>query len=332
MRFRRACLLAVALTVGAVSQPATAHADGPCPEPTVTVDTTTELGAALASAMPGDVIVIEDGIYDGNWTASASGTEEAPIWLCGGPSAVLTNDGHQGGYGLHLNGADWWHLYGFTVTWAQKGVIVDAAEGVTVEGLTVHGVGDEGIHLRSNTTDSLVVGNTIYSTGHRRDKFGEGVYIGSAQANWGILTGGQPDRSDRNAVSGNLIYGTTAEPIDVKEGTTGGLVTGNQLDAGALTEDGGDSCIDAKGNDWLVSGNTCTGSAHDGYQTHRNKLIKLGLGDWGFRNEFTGNTAILAAGATGYGFRIHDAAYVSAVVRCGNTVTGGPFANVTCTP
>ncbi len=75
----------------------------------------------------------------------------------------------------------------------------------------------------------------------------------------------------------------------------------------------------------------CTGSASDGYQTHRNKLTKKGLGDWGFRNEFTGNSAAL--GSSGLGFRIHDAAYTSTIVRCANTVTGGTgFANVTCTP
>ncbi|MFB9681235.1 right-handed parallel beta-helix repeat-containing protein [Streptosporangium vulgare] len=292
-----------------------------------------QLAAALAGAQPGDVISVEDGTYDGNWAASTPGTAEAPIWLCGGLGAQLTNDGHQGSYALHLDGASYWHLYGFTATWAQKGVVVDDSHHVTIEGLTVYDLGDEGIHLRSNTTDSTVIGNEIFSTGHRRDKFGEGVYIGSAQANWSALTGGQPDRSDRNTVIGNVIHSTTAEPIDVKEGTTNGLVADNQLDAASLTEDGGDSCADIKGNDWLISGNTCTGSTYDGYQTHRNKLTKLGLGDWGFRAEFTGNTATLAPGATGLGFRIHDAAYVSAIVRCNNTVVGGTgFANVPCTP
>lgn len=333
MAFRR--LLAVpvvlALTMGAA--PNAAYADTLCPSPTVSVATEGQLGAALSGAAPGDVIALADGTYDGNWTASTPGTETDPIWLCGGPGATLTNDGISGGYGLHLNAADWWQLYGFAITDAAKGLVIDASEHVTVEGLTVHGLGDEGIHLRSNTTDSLVVGNTIYSTGHRRDKFGEGVYIGSANGNWSVYTAGQPDRSDRNTVSGNVIFDVTAEPVDIKEGTSWGVVSGNTFDASSLTEDGGDSCIDAKGNDWLISGNVCTGAARDGFQTHRNKLIKLGLGDWGFRNEFTANTAVLAPGATGLGFRIHDAQYVAAVVRCGNTATGGVgFANVTCTP
>ncbi|MGI5169869.1 right-handed parallel beta-helix repeat-containing protein [Spirillospora sp. CA-253888] len=336
----RAATAALLLTTscGAVAASAPIASATTCPTPTVTVTSEAQLATALATAHPGDSIWLADGTYDGNnqpgsaWRATTPGTEAAPIWLCGGPGAELTNDGYQGSYALHLDGASYWRVSGFTVRWAQKGVVVDASHHVEITGLTVHDLGDEGIHLRQHTTDSLVSGNTIHSTGHRRDKFGEGVYIGSAQANWNALTGGQPDRSDRNTVIGNTIFGTTAEPIDIKEGTTVGTVSGNQLDAGSLTEDGGDSCVDVKGNDWVISGNTCTNSAGDGYQTHRNKLIKLGLGDWGFRAEFTGNTATLAAGARN-GFWIHDHQYVQAVVRCNNSVTGGiGFANVTCTP
>ena len=47
---------------------------------------------------------------------------------------------------------------------------------------------------RKNTTDSLVTGNEIFDTGNRREKFGEGVYIGSSDANWGALTGGHGSR------------------------------------------------------------------------------------------------------------------------------------------
>lgn len=312
-----------------------AVADGGCPTATVSVSTPTALQIALAQAQPGDVIHVEDGTYDGNWTATTPGTAEAPIWLCGGPGAQLTNDGYTGSYGLHLDGASWWHLYGFTVTQAAKGVVVDNAQHVTVEALTVHDIGDEGVHLRTNTTDSLVTGNTIYSTGHRRDKFGEGVYVGSANGNWSVYTAGQPDRSDRNVVTGNTITQTTAEPVDVKEGTAGVQVLGNTLDGAALTVDGGDSCVDFKGNDGLISGNVCTGvpggDGYDGFQVHHNKLIKLGLGDWGLRNELAGNTALIGPGARD-GFWIHDASTTYNIVRCGQTVTGAAYANVVCTP
>lgn len=323
-------MLALVVPARAVS------ADSVCPTATTTVSTPTQLSAALTGAQPGDSIWIADGSYDGNWTASTPGTETAPIWLCGGSGAHLTNDGYQGSYGLHLDGADWWHLYGFSVNFAQKGVVVDSSEHVTVEGLTVYDLGDEGVHLRAFTTDSVVTRNTIFGTGHRRDKFGEGVYVGSANANWSVYTGGRPDASDRNVVRGNDIHGTTAEPIDVKEGTTGVQVIDNTLNGGALTDAGGDSCVDVKGNDGLISGNTCTGvvggDGHDGYQVHHNKLLKLGLGDWGLRNELTGNVATIGPGAR-YGFFVHDPTVTYNVVRCGQTVMGAAaYANVPCTP
>lgn len=325
--------LAAASLVVPVGAPA-ALADDGCPTATVTASTPTQLTAALTGAQPGDSIRVLPGTYDGNWAASTPGTEAAPIWLCG-TDATLTNGGITGNYGLWLVGASWWHVRGLTVTSATKGIVVDSATHVEIASNTIHDIGDEGIHLRSFTTDSLVAGNSISATGQRRDKFGEGIYVGSANGNWSVYTAGQPDASDRNVVQGNNIYATTAEPIDVKEGTTSVQLLSNTLSGSGLTLAGGDSCVDFKGNWGLVSGNTCTdvpgGDGYDGYQVHHNKLLKLGLGDWGLHNELTGNTANIGPGARD-GFWIHDASTTYNVVRCGQTVTGAAYSNVTCTP
>ncbi|MGH9187273.1 MAG: hypothetical protein ACRD0U_15885 [Acidimicrobiales bacterium] len=53
-------------------------------------------------------------------------------------------------------------------------------------------IGDEAIHLRAFSTDNLAIGNTIRNTGLRRDKFGEGIYVGSAVSNWEKHSGGEP--------------------------------------------------------------------------------------------------------------------------------------------
>lgn len=329
---RLASVLVAAVLLASCPATGPAHADTFCPPATVTAATTTQLSLALAAAQPGDVIQIADGVYDGNWTATTPGTESAPIWLCGTPDAILTNDGITGGYGLHLEGADWWHLYGFTITDAQKGVIVDAAAHVTVEGLTVHGVGDEGIHLRTFTTHSLVTANTVYDTGNRREKFGEGIYIGSSDANWGALTGGQPDASDRNTIVGNTVYDTTAEAVDIKEGTADGIVSGNTFDGSGQTEEGADSWVDGKGNDWLITGNVGHHSLLNGYETHHRNLTKSGLGNWGLNNVFAANVADVQG--PGRGFYIHDPSTTGNIVMCDNTVTAAAlgFANLTCTP
>ncbi|OLT15092.1 hypothetical protein BJF78_16720 [Pseudonocardia sp. CNS-139] len=61
-----------------------------------------ELSAALAGARPGDVIRLADGVYEGAFVATASGTPDAPIWVCGSRGAVLDGGGTRGGYVLHL--------------------------------------------------------------------------------------------------------------------------------------------------------------------------------------------------------------------------------------
>ena len=291
-----------------------------CPAATVTVSDAGGLTEALAAAAPGTSIHLADGLYPGAFVATAKGTADRPIFVCGGPGAVLDGGGVKKGYGFHLDGADHWRLIGFTVRNAQKGVMADTVNRSVISGLTVEQIGDEAIHLRKFSSDNVVENNTIRDTGRRRDKFGEGVYIGTAVSNWPQITGGAPDTSDRNVVRGNTITATTAEAVDVKEGTTGGFVTGNTFDGSALT--GADSWVDVKGNGWTVSGNSGQRSPEDGYQTHQ---VADG---WGRGNTFTRNTAQV----DGPGFGFHLAPVEDNRVLCDNKATGAAqgLANVPC--
>jgi hypothetical protein len=291
-----------------------------CPGATVTVSSADDLTAALADAKPGDSIALADGTYSGKFVTTKSGTASAPIFLCGGSGAILDGGGIKAGYGLYLNGASWWRLVGFTVQNAQKGVVADKSQHSVIQGLTVHDIGDEGIHLRSFSSDNLVVGNTVRDTGKRREKFGEGIYIGSATSNWEKYSQGGPDRSDRNVIRGNSISATTAESVDIKEGTSSGVLVGNVFDGSALTEEGGDSWVDVKGNSWLIQGNRGVHSPMDGFQTHD---VEKG---WGTGNVFTGNTA---TGVAGLGIALKPV--LGNKVRCDNKVSGGQgLSNVDC--
>jgi hypothetical protein len=289
-----------------------------CPGATVTATDANSLSEALKNAKPGTSIALADGKYVGKFVAETSGTAAQPIWLCGGAGAVLDGDNIRGGYVLHLNKAKYWRLVGFTVTNGQKGVMADTTVGSVVQGLTVHDIGDEAIHLRANSTDNVVLRNTISKTGLRRDKFGEGVYIGSAVSNWCTTNDCQPDRSDRNVVKENHISQTTSESVDIKEGTTGGVLEGNTFDGSSLS--GADSWVDVKGNNWLIKDNTGTKSTLDGFQTHQ--ILK----GWGDNNLFTGNTASVNASGLGFALRPADANKVA----CNNKVTGAQLSNVAC--
>nr|WP_231134358.1 right-handed parallel beta-helix repeat-containing protein [Motilibacter deserti] len=296
--------------------------DPSCPDPTVTVATADELTDALATAQAGDSIALAPGTYNGAFVATGAGTQDAPIALCGPADAVLEGNGPDDDYVLHLDGVSHWRVAGFTVRDGQKGVMADGAVSTVISGLTVEDIGDEAIHLRGFSTDNLVEGNTVRRTGLRKPKYGEGIYIGTAKSNWCDITDCEPDRSDRNVVRGNTISETTAEAVDIKEGTTGGKLVDNTFDGSAIDEAGADSWVDVKGNDWVVQGNTGVNSPEDGFQTHEI------LGGWGQGNVFRDNVA--RVNGPGHGFSLTPVN--DNRVSCDNKASGAKqgLANVAC--
>jgi hypothetical protein len=290
----------------------------------VEVATAAELQRALDEATPGQLIRLADGRYEGNFVAAAQASADAPITLCGSRGAVLDGGEVDGDYTLHLSGTTYWQVSGFTVTGGQKGVMVDAGVGNRIQELMVTSMGDEAVHLRTGSTDNVVAGNTIRDTGLRRAKFGEGVYVGSAESNWCQISDCEPDRSDRNVVEGNDIAGTTAEAVDIKEGTTGGILRDNTFDGADMVES--DSWVDVKGNAWQVIGNTGTAAPEDGFQVHEV------VDGWGQDNVFTGNTGTVDGG--GYGINIAGPRTIreSTTVACDNRTEGSDsgLSNVEC--
>ncbi|MDQ0368367.1 right-handed parallel beta-helix repeat-containing protein [Catenuloplanes indicus] len=303
---------AAPLATGPIGASTPAGTATECPAATVTVSDAAGLTAALAAARPGAVIRLADGVYQDEFVASVPGTADAPVTLCGGVGAILDGGGVTKGYGLHLDGASHWRVLGFTVRNAQKGVMADGVQHTTIAGLTVERIGDEAVHLRRFSSDNVVEGNIIRDTGRRKPQFGEGVYVGTAESNWCDITDCAPDTSDRNVVRNNTITAVTAENVDIKEGTTGGTVTGNTFDGAALSGGHADSWVDVKGNDWTISGNTGTNSPLDGFQTHSV------VDGWGRGNVFSRNVATVDG--PGFGFSLTPVE--DNRVACDNEVSG----------
>ncbi|MEU3414800.1 right-handed parallel beta-helix repeat-containing protein [Streptomyces sp. NPDC006658] len=313
-------LLATVLATGGLALTATGPASASAAA-TVEVATSAQLKTALAAARPGDTIHLADGTYTGNFKATVPATAAARITLTGSRSAVLTAGG---GYGLHLNGASYWTVGGLTVTGGQKGIVIDAAEGVVVDGVTVHGLDMEGVHFRNSSTDGVIENSRIYDTGNDGRGMGEGVYVGTANT--------LSDRSDRVRVLNNTIGPDVGgENVDIKEGTTGARIIGNTFDGSGLTgANYDDSWVDVKGNDVLVQDNTGTATTNDGYQTHTQQP------GWGCGTVFKGNKSTLT-GATGANRLAIDVTNYSATCRTtvysSNTVTdGNGLTNVQVTP
>jgi len=246
-----------------------------------------ELTAALATAQPGDLIQLADGVYRGNFVATVSGTAAAPIILCGSRMAVLERGSIEQHYGFHLQ-ADYWVLTGFTVRNALKGIMLDGANHNHLRGLEIYQIGEEGVHFRKFSSDNLIEHSWVHDVGLHQALYGEGIYIGSAVSNWPVYTDGSPDRSDRNQVIGNLLGpNTTAEGIDIKEGTSAGAVMANIFIGVGMTA--ADSWIDVKGNAYVIDGNR---GVYDPARAFKQAVeVHEAAPDWGQNNRITQHPA-----------------------------------------
>ncbi|HET9050195.1 MAG TPA: hypothetical protein VFO60_00740, partial [Candidatus Dormibacteraeota bacterium] len=118
------------------AQPPPVQSGAACSATGEQVTTAAELTKALADATPGTTMVLAPGTYTGQFTTRVSGTQQAPITMCGPAGAVLDGGTTKSGYTLHLDGASWWRLVGFGVTDGQKGVVVDHGHNVDISGLS----------------------------------------------------------------------------------------------------------------------------------------------------------------------------------------------------
>jgi uncharacterized protein with FMN-binding domain len=306
---------------------------------TVNVSNSAQLSMALANAKTGDVIHLADGNYTGsarvgNYTGSfvltRSGTASEPITLIGSRNAVIDGDGLGGHYGLYVVGASYWYITGITVTNATKGIVLDGGNHVTLSDVRVYSIGQEGVHFRAFSSDNVIKNSVVEQTGVKQAQYGEGVYIGSANSNWSTYSGGQPDKSDRNKVLNNIIGNTGAENIDIKEGSTGGLIDGNRFDGVHIQgENSADSWMDVKGNSYTITNNVAVVSSsantvfNNGFELHQ------AVAGWGINNVFHKNTMNLTNSTggsdktTGFGF-YQQKGLNGNILSCDNMVQNAP--------
>ncbi|ANZ43180.1 peptide ABC transporter substrate-binding protein [Lentzea guizhouensis] len=322
---------------------------------TIPVSTAAELKSALANAQPGDVVSLAPGTYRGSFVTSRPGTPSNPITLTGPSTAVLINDGPSGtappcpvptagwdsGYGLWLYNAPYWTIKGITVAESKKGIILDNSHHVTIDGVTVRTTDEEGVHFRRSSADGVIKNSTITDAGVVTKAYGEGVYIGSANSNWKCHgNSGGVDRSDRVSVLGNRIGpNVSAEHIDVKEGTQGGLISGNTFaGTGISGANSADSWVDVKGFDYRIENNTGTfaspGTFKNGYETHNPSTTPSFANGCG--NVWRGNKSDLG-GVGEYGVYVSSTSKCKGnpnVVHASNTVTRAKkgLTNVPVTP
>lgn len=299
----------------------------------IIVNNEAQLIKALNTAKPGDVIKLNDGIYKGNFIipASSSGLANKPITLMGSKNAILDGNSMQTGYVLYLK-ANYFTIKGITIKNGLKGLVTDGANFNVIDGIFVTQIGEEAVHFRKFSKHNVIQNSEITYTGLKTPDYGEGIYIGTAVSNWLKISNGEPDKCDSNKVLNNKIGPfVAAECIDIKEGTTGGLIKGNTFEAQGITgANSADSWIDVKGNYYLIEGNTGNNAQpsvlKDGYQ------INCAVAGWGCYNEFKNN--ICNVNAAGFGFMVRlkssKGEAVGNVIYNNNTVknAGSGVANI----
>ena len=285
----------------------------------VSVGSSTQLSSALSSAQPGDQIRMAAGTYSGIRNITRSGTSSQPIVLCGSRSAVLTGD-------TRLNNADWWVLQGFTMRDGFQPIYAMGANNNRIQGLEIYNTGQEAIHFRCGSSDNVVQGNWIHDTGRSTPQYGEAVYLGTDQTQWSSMCGStQPDRSDRNKVIDNQFGpNVRGDHIDIKEGTTGGVIRGNNFNGT------GTALISGMVYDWItVKGNNYTIEDNRGSRAPRDGIWGfVKVQGWGNNNVYRGN--VFDVQASGYGIRSDGGS--GNVVYCDNVVTnaGSGRSNLSC--
>lgn len=266
------------------------------PEHTVRVSDIEGLFTAMRNAKPGDVIRVAPGTYDytvyqgaQKIDTPAAGTAEHPIRLTAADPEnppVLTGNGTEHGYVLHIQGDDW-IIENMVLTNAQKGIVFDHSCRSVIRNCEICTTGAEAVALRDGSSECTVESCNIHDTGLVTPGYGEGVYVGSAKS-----TTGFDYKCDNNRILRCTFRNIAAEDIDVKEYTTGTEIAYCTFYGDGMTgENYAGSFVDIAGNGCSVHDNT-------GYRNQNSKIVAAfevheQVEGWGHRNSFCNNTVYM---------------------------------------
>lgn len=271
------------------------------PTRTVNVSTSTQLKAAIAGAIAGDLIEMAPGIYNEKIVLkNLTGTAQQPIVLRGPKEAIMQlGDGpgaggeidYGSGYAFALDQCSYVWCVGFSVQYGPKGLMCDEVNDCWFKGLTISWVEQEAFHLRNYSNRNVIEDCIVHTTGRKSAGFGEAFYVGSANSNWTAITSrtnGNPDTCDNNIIRRCRAYNFTGEAVDIKEGTSGTVVERCWFDGSWLNDDNSaDTWVDVKGNDAVIQynyGRTTFNGAYTVYDpvkgsSGRNNTFRGNVGD-----------------------------------------------------
>jgi hypothetical protein len=131
---------------------------------------------------------------------------------------------------------------------------VDASDHVELKRLQIREIGEEAIHIRPGSKNTLIEDCDITGTGLVYPGFGEGMYVGSDKSVWNLFAPDVGFATIKNCRLGPNIRG---EAFDVKEGSFETIIEDCTVDATGLSgQNFADNFIDLKGTRTYVRFNT----------------------------------------------------------------------------
>ena len=244
-----------------------------------------QLRKALSSAKAGEMIIVKPGTYSGSFEIrNKKGNVWRPITICASYGTVINTPNNVG---LLLHKTTYVNVVGITVKNASKGIRLETANRCTLDKVTVTNTEAECIHIQYRSNYNTVQNSKISNCGRKIPRVGEGIYLGSSSRNV------RRDVCVGNKILNNRITGTRAEPIDVKEYSRDGVISGNYLDGSRLCKcPDAVSLINVKGNGYRIENNTGRNAIEEFFK--RSQVDKAG--DQARNNVFKGNKCLSKVG------------------------------------
>ncbi len=239
-------------------------------------------------ASPGTLFVLSAGTYRMSNVVLSNlvGNSAQRITICGQGQVKIEGDGVSSQKRIFtIKNSNFIRLANLEITLGMKGLMVEETDNSIFENLHIHNVGHEALHLMNFSSNNIVKNNRVYDAGKNRgsEGIGEGIYIGTAFGK------DIEDKSDNNTIRLNQIGpGITADLIDIKEFTTGGLIEKNSFNGTGMTgANSGESWVNVKGNNYLIKDNVGTNSFKYGFK----QIVRIT--GWGNFNKFENNQGTL---------------------------------------
>ena len=190
---------------------------------TIAVAPSDDLQAKIDTAAGGDVLLLATGTYRGFRIANRHFTAARPLVIRAAPGAkplILGKD--YTGYLGRLSDSSYLVFDGLTLENSNQPFYCTSIDHCLFLNLEIHNTGQEAIHLRGASHDIDIRHCRIYDTGHYRDQWCEGIYVGMGQP---------PFEAVENVwIEGNDIHHTGhAEGINLKSRSYHITIRGNRV-------------------------------------------------------------------------------------------------------